>query len=100
MKFDRPSYRGLPGARRRPAATWWLAIDAMSGAHLANAEPQQNALQPAGVQAAHIGQLWNLTLAVCAIVFAAVLLATFVALMRSRRGDGTAAPNLDSLTYP
>ncbi|MDQ7978873.1 cytochrome c oxidase subunit II [Paraburkholderia sp. SARCC-3016] len=90
----------MSGTRRRPVAAWRPAVFAAYATRAAGAEPQQNALQPAGVQAAHIGQLWNFTLVVCAIVFAAVLLATLVALMRSRRGDGTAAPNLDSLTRP
>ena len=52
------------------------------------ARPEQSALHPAGVQAAHILSLWNLTLVICAAVFAAVLLATLVALLRNRRnGD-------------
>ncbi|WP_321858713.1 cytochrome c oxidase subunit II [Paraburkholderia tropica] len=42
----------------------------------------QDALHPAGVQAAHILQLWNLTLIVCGVVFAAVLVAVLIALMR------------------
>ncbi|MFC0398774.1 cytochrome c oxidase subunit II [Paraburkholderia rhizosphaerae] len=66
----------------------------------ADGGPQQNALRPAGVQAAHIAQLWNLTLAVCAFVFAAVLLATLLALVRSRRSHASAAPNLDPVTHP
>jgi cytochrome c oxidase subunit 2 len=49
------------------------------------AAPQQSALEPAGVQAAHILRLWNVTLVVCGTVFAAVLLATLVALMCNRR---------------
>jgi cytochrome c oxidase subunit II len=96
----RRSSLGLLSARRQSAAAWWLVISAMSVARVADAEPQQNTLQPAGVQAAHIGQLWNITLGVCAIVFAAVLLATLIALMRMRLGEGMAAPNLDSLTHP
>jgi cytochrome c oxidase subunit 2 len=100
MKRACPSYRGLLSARGESAVAWWLAVSAMSATRVAHAEPQQNALQPAGVQAAHIGQLWNLTLAVCAIVFAAVLLATLVALMRNRRDNAGAEPNLDSLTRP
>jgi cytochrome c oxidase subunit 2 len=54
------------------------------------AQPQQSALQPAGVQAAHIAKLWNLSLIVCGTVFALVLLATLVALIRNTRG--AAAP--------
>jgi hypothetical protein len=40
-----------------------VAGDALG--HNANALPQQNALQPAGIQAAHIAKLWNLSLIVC-----------------------------------
>jgi cytochrome c oxidase subunit 2 len=69
------------------------------------AQPQQSALQPAGVQAAHIAKLWNLSLIVCGIVFALLLLATLVALVRNTRGaaahpPATHAPDLTSLTHP
>ncbi|WP_233518873.1 cytochrome c oxidase subunit II [Paraburkholderia xenovorans] len=69
------------------------------------AQPQQSALQPAGVQAAHIAKLWNLSLIVCGIVFALVLLATLVALIRNGRHAATPAqttqpPDLSSLTRP
>ena len=49
----------------------------------ANGEPAQNALRPAGVQALHIFNLWNLTLAVCSLVFAAVLIALLIAMLRA-----------------
>jgi cytochrome c oxidase subunit 2 len=52
----------------------------------AAAFPQQNALRPAGPQAAQIVRLWNLTLIICGAVFAAVLLATLIALVRRRGG--------------
>ncbi|REG48467.1 cytochrome c oxidase subunit 2 [Paraburkholderia sp. BL6669N2] len=65
---------------------------------------QQGATQPAGVQAQHIAQLWNLSLVVCGVVFALVLLATLVALIRNhdRDGQGPAmrGPDLASLTQP
>ena len=60
-------------------------------AALARAAPQHDALAPAGVQAAHIARLWNLTLIVTGTVFAAVLLAVLVALAR-RRADSHAPP--------
>ncbi|EIN01301.1 cytochrome c oxidase subunit II [Paraburkholderia hospita] len=56
------------------------------------AASQQSALEPAGVQAAHILNLWNVTLIVCGTVFAAVLLATLVALIRNRRNDDSSPP--------
>jgi cytochrome c oxidase subunit 2 len=57
-----------------------------ANAGLATALPAQDALHPAGIQAVHILQLWHLSLAVCGAVFAAILLAVLVALMR-RSGD-------------
>jgi cytochrome c oxidase subunit 2 len=69
------------------------------------AQPQQSALHPAGVQAAHIAKLWNLSLIVCGIVFALVLLATVFALSRNLRGGlaqrpAAHAPDLSSLWQP
>ncbi|KVV39041.1 cytochrome C oxidase subunit II [Burkholderia territorii] len=51
--------------------------------------PDQNALRPAGVQAARIALLWHWTLVVCALVFAAVLAMLALALWR-RAPSGTA----------
>ena len=48
-----------------------------------------DALVAAGPQSAHIGTLWNLVLAICTIVFCAVLLGLVVAIWRSGRGDAT-----------
>jgi cytochrome c oxidase subunit 2 len=63
--------------------------------------PKQNALQPAGIQAAHIAKLWNLSLIVCGAVFALVLIATLVALVRNRRRPADdESPNLTSLVQP
>ncbi|CAG9229380.1 Cytochrome c oxidase polypeptide II [Paraburkholderia sabiae] len=59
----------------------------------ASAAPQQSVLKPAGVQAARILDLWNLTLVVCGVVFAAVLLAMFIALLRAQRSDASTAPD-------
>lgn len=42
--------------------------------------PLQDALRPAGVQAEHIGKLWNLSLGLCALVFLLVLAACVTAL--------------------
>ncbi|MEP9327309.1 cytochrome c oxidase subunit II [Paraburkholderia phymatum] len=63
----------------------WAALDA-------GAAPQQSALEPAGIQAERILDLWNLTLIVCGAVFAAVLLAMFIALLRAQRSDAATAP--------
>jgi cytochrome c oxidase subunit 2 len=92
---------GRKRASRLAAGALW----AMSLVAQAVAQPQQSALQPAGVQAAHIARLWNLSLIVCGIVFALVLLATLVALVRNTRGAGaqapaTRAPDLSSLRQP
>ena len=56
---------------------------------------QQSALQPAGVQADTIFGLWNFTLALCTVVFAAIVLALLVALLRARKARlaATAGPS-------
>ncbi|MDH6146366.1 MULTISPECIES: cytochrome c oxidase subunit II [Paraburkholderia] len=51
-------------------------------------QPPQDALHPAGVQAAHILRLWHLSLIVCGAVFAAVLFATLIALVRRTDRSG------------
>ena len=63
----------------------------------AAAAPEQNALRPFGIQAEHIGWLWNLTLAICTIVFAAVLAAFLYALWRAPKDGAGSAPDLRSL---
>jgi len=61
-------------------------------------------LDAAGPQAAHISSLWSLTLAICAAVFAVVLVALVLALRRGRSARGAASapdattPDLSSLT--
>src|SRR2546430_17328729 len=49
-------------------------------------------LDPAGPQAAHIAELWWVTLAVCAFVFAAVLAVLAWGLWRAPRGDPHTPP--------
>jgi cytochrome c oxidase subunit 2 len=52
----------------------------------------QDALRAAGPQAAHIVDLWRLTLAICSLVFAAVLMAFLYAIWRAPRArEGTPA---------
>jgi cytochrome c oxidase subunit 2 len=63
-------------------------------------KPMQDALRPAGVQAGHIGSLWNLTLGLCALVFVVVLAACLVAVWRAPRADAGTAPDLSSLVGP
>jgi len=53
----------------------------------------QSALQPAGVQAARIEQLWWLTFWVCAAVFFAVMTALVVAVARGRAARATEIPD-------
>ncbi|SAK45392.1 cytochrome c oxidase polypeptide II [Caballeronia catudaia] len=45
----------------------------------------QSALNPAGIQASRILDLWHLTLGVCCAVFAAILLACLIAMIRAPR---------------
>ena len=66
---------------------------------LAHAEPQ-SALQPAGIQASHILDLWHLTLAICTLVFVAVLAVLGYALWRAPRADATAAADIAALSRP
>ena len=47
----------------------------------------QHALDPAGLQAAHIADLWWLTIAVCGVVFVAILAALAIALRRAPRAS-------------
>src|SRR5919201_308987 len=60
----------------------------------------QDMLQAAGPQAHHIEVLWWLTLAICLLVFAAVLGATAWALWLSPRADSATPPDLSSLVRP
>jgi cytochrome c oxidase subunit 2 len=60
----------------------------------------QDALHPDGPQAGHIGDLWNLTLALCVIAFAGVFIAFLVSLWRPPKVAAPAAPDLSSLTQP
>jgi cytochrome c oxidase subunit 2 len=59
-----------------------------------------DALQPAGPAAAHIAALWWITVAICGLVFAAVLAAFLVALLRAPRADAATAPDLAPLSGP
>jgi cytochrome c oxidase subunit II len=52
----------------------------------------QHALSPAGPQAAHIHELWNFTLWLCAIVGVLVFAAFLLALWRAKRGNESTAP--------
>ena len=61
---------------------------------VAVAAPPQDALSPAGPQAAHIQDLWHVMLLVCTVVFAAVLGALIYALWRAPRSTAAAAPDL------
>jgi cytochrome c oxidase subunit 2 len=67
-------------------------------AHSVN--PIQDALLPAGIQAVHIGTLWNWTLGLCTLVFVLVFGALVVALWRAPRSSPDTAPDLSSLTTP
>jgi len=57
-----------------------------------------DALAAAGPQAAQIGQLWNLFLAICTAVFVAILAALGWALRRAPRANRDSAPDL-SMTH-
>jgi cytochrome c oxidase subunit II len=56
-----------------------------------------HALHPAGVQAAHIAQLWWFTVAICGVVFLAVLAALLIALRRAPRATESTPADVASL---
>ncbi|THC43280.1 cytochrome c oxidase subunit II [Massilia sp. Mn16-1_5] len=64
------------------------------------AAPAQNALEPHGVQALAIHDLWRLTLLVCTLVFAAVLAAFLYAIWRAPRSKERTAPDVAVLDQP
>jgi cytochrome c oxidase subunit 2 len=57
-------------------------------------------LQPAGAQAQHIASLWWLTVAICAVVFVAILIGLFYALRRAPRADASTPPDMASMDRP
>jgi len=68
---------------------------------VAAAVPLQDALHAYGIQAAHIGRLWNFTLGLCTLVFGAIFVAFLWALWRAPRGRaGETAPDMASLARP
>ena len=60
----------------------------------------QDALHPAGIQAAHIAGLWWFTVALCAVVFVAILIGLLYALRRAPRGDAATPPDMASMDRP
>jgi cytochrome c oxidase subunit 2 len=90
----------------RAFAMWMLLAAATpagaagGGAGFAAAAPLQDALHTYGIQAGHIGRLWNFTLGLCTLVFAAIVAACLLALWRAPRADATTAPDLSSLARP
>ena len=66
----------------------------------APAPSMQDALRAAGAQAAHIGDLWNGTLALCTFVFVAIVVATIVAVWCAPRADAATRPDTSSLSGP
>jgi cytochrome c oxidase subunit II len=71
----------------------------VSSSH-APASGMQDALRTAGTQAAHIGDLWNGTLALCTFVFVAIVVAMLVAVWRAPRADAATRPDTASLSGP
>ncbi|WP_250516841.1 cytochrome c oxidase subunit II [Caballeronia sp. INDeC2] len=60
----------------------------------------QSALSPAGIQASRILDLWHLTLAVCCVVFAAILLACLIAMIRAPRANRATPADLSFVNRP
>jgi cytochrome c oxidase subunit II len=61
---------------------------------------EHSALAPAGIQAEHIVRLWYLTLVVCGVVFAAVLVGVLFALLRRRTNDDAPPPDMTANVKP
>ena len=87
--------------RLRFATTLSIGIGALLGATTVLAQGTvplapgpHDALATVGPQAAHIGQLWNLFLAICTAVFVAILVAFGWALRRSPRAADDTAPDM------
>jgi cytochrome c oxidase subunit 2 len=64
----------------------------------AEAAPLQDALQPAGIQAQKILDLWHLTLGLCSLVFVAILAAFLYAIWHAPRANEQTAPDTSSLS--
>jgi cytochrome c oxidase subunit 2 len=73
---------------------------ALAATRSALAAPFQDALRPAGVQAGHIGSLWNFTLGLCTLVFVLVFAAAMIALWRAPRASAQTPPDVSSLEQP
>lgn len=73
----------------QPAALLLLLTPAV-----AHAAPAMHALEPAGVQASRIADLWHLTLLVCGGVFACVLAVLIIALLRAPRAGASTPPTV------
>ncbi|CAB3676600.1 cytochrome c oxidase subunit II [Paraburkholderia rhynchosiae] len=104
MQTGHAPRRRLPGAAhkllRGPLPLWLGGAGCCGLTFCAHAESAHDALSPAGVQASHIFGLWTLTLTVCSLVFAAVLIALLLAMTRAPRVNRDARPDLGSLERP
>src|SRR4051812_20887062 len=92
----------LPAFRLRRLARALVVLLIALVSNAAAAQPalgagSQDALRAAGPQAAHILDLWWFTLALCGVVYVAILLACAVAVTRAPRGRPDTPPDLSSL---
>ena len=93
----------LPPVRpgRQGAAASLVPVVAVFAKPARAAAPlEHSALSPGGIQAEHIVRLWHLTLIVCGVVFAAVLVAVLFALLRRAGADRATPPNLRVAVTP
>jgi cytochrome c oxidase subunit 2 len=81
-------------AMKAPVALMLCAAAGATGA------APQDALHTFGPQASHIGTLWNFTLALCTVVFVAVLGACIYALWRAPKIAQQVDPDMSSLAGP
>jgi len=75
----------------------YLAASIVFAVSSAQAAFVQDALRPTGIQAQHILSLWHVTLAICTLVFAAILIAGILALLRTPGARESTPPDLTPL---
>jgi cytochrome c oxidase subunit 2 len=90
----------LPHRYQSVLAFCFVILALGTTARVAFGASNQEALAPAGVQATRIFELWNLTLIVCSVVFAAILIAFFWALLRTGRSTEETRPDVSSIEHP
>jgi len=95
---ERPARRRKSPRSMLATASYVFAICVLVKTQIGEgiAAPFQSALDPAGIQAKRILDLWHLTLTVCCVVFAAILIACLIALLRAPRAGRETPADISS----